>query len=184
MTNLVTAIALLFLLAPPALCQEPFETEEMPPLAPQIVPVIPTVLPPEVPPRPPLIPVQSASSSAPAPLQKQPLAWRARAHRLKQSAAPQQKILHTTYDAAIMMLISALSPAGLRVEVLNSKSGELLAVPVEQRSSQKYIFVFSEMPPGVVTVKAAAWSASKSSSSMIDSVLQTMEQAGSSRSMR
>jgi hypothetical protein len=146
----------------------------------------PLIKPPDLPARPPLIPIPSfgnvdqpsaESQSSTAPAHKRSLAWRARAHKLKQSSSAPQKVLTAGYDEAIMTLLSSIAQANLRVDTLNSKAGELLAVPVDPASAHKYIFVFSEMPPGTVTIKASAWSTNKNSSAVIDSVFQAIDRA-------
>lgn len=155
--------------------------DQMPPVAPtpSVVPTTPFVMPPDVPPRPPLQ-IRTVATSAPisdasAPAQhKPPLAWRARAHKLRQSNSAAQVVLQTNYDNAIMQLIAALGQAGLRVDTLNSKAGELLAVPLDSRISQRYVFVFAEMPPNTVTIKVAAWSQTKTSAATIDTVLNAL----------
>jgi hypothetical protein len=160
----------------PAIAQQAAD-DAMPPTAPAI-PVTPTVSPPEVPARPPLIAVpQSAPVPAALPLNapvKESLAWRARAHKLRVTNGGLQQQISATYDAAIMTLISALSQSGLRVQTLNSKAGELLAMPVDTRSTQKYVFVVTEMPPGTVTIKATPWSQSKTAAVTLESVFQAL----------
>lgn len=147
-----------------------------------IVPSTPTVLPPELIPRPPLAPVSPEASFNEQSRQssgghKPPLSWRARAHKLKLSSTGQQRTIYAKYDAAIVTLIGTLSQFGLRVEMLNSKAGELLALPIDAKSNQRYIFVLCEMPPGTVTIKAAAWSQSKTSTTLIETILLAIEKS-------
>lgn len=157
-----------------AFAQDPTGAE-MPPLAPSVVPSTPLVLPPDVPPRPPLpirVDPATVAASAPdvVPSHKPPLAWRARAHKLRLSNSAPQVVLQANYDNAVMQLIGAIGQAGLRVDTLNSKAGELLAVPLDVRASQKYVFVFAEMPPNTVTIKATPWSQTKTSAATLDFV--------------
>lgn len=140
-----------------------------------------TVFPPDVPPRPPLIAIPKEITEASEPTfaqspHKPPLSWRARAHKLKLARNAQQITLESNYDAAIMSLIGSLSQSGLRIDTLNSKAGEVLALPADNRTNHKFIFVLSEMPPGTVTIKGAAWTQSKASSTVIDSVFQAVQQ--------
>jgi hypothetical protein len=143
-----------------------------------VAPIAPVVLPPEVPPRPPLVAVpQSPNIGMPMPAPtpgKESLAWRARAHQLRLSNNAQQQQIAATYDAAIMTLISALSQSGMRVQTLNSKAGEVLAVPLDGRPSPKLVFVVAEMPPGTVTIKGAAVGNSKTAPASIDAVFRAM----------
>ncbi len=146
-----------------------------------ILPTSPSILPPELKQRPPLAPSSPSvnfteQTRVSISSHKAPLSWRAKAHRLKQSSSAQQRILRSTYDAAIVTLIGALPKFGLRVEILNSKAGELLALPIDAKISQKYIFVLCEMPPGAVTVKGSAWAPSKASNALIETILQSIEQ--------
>jgi hypothetical protein len=93
---------------------------------------------------------------------------------LRLSNTAQRVQLQCGYDAAIMGLVSLLPQVGLRVQTLNSKAGELLAVPIEPVSSQRFIFTFAEMPPGTVTIKAAPWSQDKAASAQIDAIFQSL----------
>lgn len=154
-----------------------------------VAPIAPVVLPPEVPPRPPLvaIPVSASTPSAVASQlsAKEPLAWRARAHQLRLSNTAQQQQFATNYDSAIMTLLSALSQSGMRVQTLNSKAGEILAVPIDGKSAPKLVFVLAEMPPGTVTIKAAATGNSKTAPMNIDAIFRAMacpQFAGTQRS--
>ncbi len=165
--------------SPNAATTEPYtlESDRYP-----IVPTTPTVLPPELMERPPLAPsTQSPNYTDQTRLStsehKPSLSWRARAHKLKQSPAAKQRTVASKYDAAIVTLIGTLPQFGLRVEMLNSKAGELLALPIDPNNHQKYIFVLSEMPPGTVTIKVAPWSQSKASNAMIEAILQSLEQS-------
>jgi hypothetical protein len=140
------------------------------------LPTTTLVLPPQVPPRPPLIAIPN-NELVPIQLnspQKESLAWRACAHRLRSSNSAQQQTLASTYDAAVMNLISALSASGLRVQTLNSKAGELLAVPTDGRSAQKYVFVVSEMPPGTVTIKGTTLLPTKQQNVILNSIFETL----------
>jgi len=169
-------LLVIFLLAAsscPALSQPTSDESQVTP----VMPITPVVLPPDVPPRPPLIavpPTVADMNVSTQPMQKESLAWRARAHKLRLSNTAAQQILSTNYDAAIMTLIGALSQCGLRVQTLNSKAGELLAVPIDVKTTQKYIFVIAEMPPGTVTIKATSWSQTNNAAALIDTILQSL----------
>lgn len=187
--NRLSFLALLAMWSCPAFAQQP--PDQAAGTLSTAVPIAPVVMPPDVPPRPPLVAIPPGTP-IPAGLPnnspiRESLAWRAKAHKLRISPAASQQTLNTNYDAAIMTLISALSQSGLRVHTLNSKAGELLAVPVDTRSTQRYVFVVSEMPPGTVTIKGTAWSQSKTSAATLDAVFQSLRNtqvAGTQRSSR
>lgn len=179
-------VAAMSLLAPSSMAQSVGTSDVYPPVAPEFrkseeaapLPVTPSVLPPDLPPRPPLVPVRALPNSqqpigkAELPPHKPSLAWRAKAHALKQSKTAPQQMLNCNYDSAIMALISCLSRCGLRVETLNAKAGELLACHVDAAATQRYVFVFAEMPPGVVTIKGMPLKPSKQHESVIHAVFQ------------
>lgn len=158
-----------------------------------LTPTAPDVMPPDLPPRPPvqalLGPPQSViSAGAPAhvlsadermasmpPPVKPPLAWRAKALRIETAAdRSTARVFDCNPDDAMMALLSALPANGLRVDVLDSKGGELLAAPSNPKARQRYIFVVSELEPGRVAVKGSPQWASKGADDLSASVLRSI----------
>jgi hypothetical protein len=170
-------LATLICLAAPAQAQEGLEQ----PVVDSPVPATSEVIPPPVPDRPPLAtPVNPAPSPSPdgpaliAPIVKPALAWRARAQDLKTNEQAQSRSFCAAYDDVLLALISSLPKFNLRVDVLNSDSGELLACTAEPDSQQRIIFAITEMPPGNVIVKASAFGSSKQLPTLIQNVMQSL----------
>ena len=162
---------------------------------PEFIPSQPPPAPPNVPPRPALVPAErpaspllranafpgsDASSAAPSPfaIQASPsvpakpsLAWRAKAHKLKSSGSPPDATLTMSYQSAISTIADTLSRSGLRIQTLNENAGELVAVSTDPQSNVRILFVFNEMPPGTVSVRATTLGSSKTASIALQNVL-------------
>jgi hypothetical protein len=112
---------------------------------------------------------------------KPPLSWRSRALDLNSDSQAPCRVLAGSCDEATLNLLSALPQFNLKVGVLNSAAGELLAVSVDPNNSQKIVFTINEMPEGTVTIKAAAFPSTKQGATLVQTLLQSLNTTASGR---
>lgn len=152
-----------------------------------LLPTTPAVLPPTLPDRPaieralPFSPPAATDANSLMLSQfekrpvKVPLTWRAKALKLNAGEAGAANCtVNCAFDDAIMALVGALPSQGLRVEVLNSKAGELLAAPTDEQARQRFVFTLSETEPGTVLIKGSPMWSNKKGNDTIQSVLKAI----------
>jgi len=181
---------------------------QMPPLAPQTFPAPADVLPPAVPDRPPPPPPASAfvrpalqppgflgQAGIGRPLQTQdgdnrpsivyppkpPLSWRAKAMELNSDSQAPCRVVPGSSDEVTMSLLSSLPQFNLKVAVLNSDAGELLAVSTDPNNKQKVVFTINEMPEGTVTIKGVALPVNSQGTSLVQAILQALNTTATRR---
>jgi hypothetical protein len=125
--------------------------------------------------------VQNTPAELPFAPVKPPLAWRARAQDLNSDNQAPCRVVSGSSDEVTMSLLSSLPQFNLKLAVLNSDAGELLAVSTDPNNSQKLVFTINEMPEGTVTIKGAALPGNTQGTTLVQTILQTLNTTATRR---